>query len=58
MEQHNISMLEIKKVVLKHQLMRLHIELKKDVIDEEKVNFIRKDIYKLQDYIDNFYKNN
>lgn len=58
MEQNNISMLEIKKVVLKHQLMRLHIELKKDVIDEEKVNFIRKDIYKLQDYIDNFYKNN
>lgn len=48
-----VSMLKIKKVVLEHQLLRLQIELKKDILDENKISYLRKDIIKLQEYIEN-----
>ena len=48
-----VSMLKIKKVVLEHQLLRLQIELKKDILDENKISYLRKDIVKLQEYIEN-----
>jgi hypothetical protein len=51
--QKEISMLEIKKVVLDHQILRLKIALKQDVLDENKISYLRKDIIKLQEYIEN-----
>lgn len=51
--QTEISMLKIKKVVLEHQLLRLQIELKKDILDENKISYLRKDIIKLQEYVEN-----
>lgn len=48
-----VSMLKIKKVVLEHQLLRLQIELKKDILDENKISYLRKDIIKLQEYVEN-----
>ena len=48
-----VSMLKIKKVVLEHQILRLQIELKKDVLDENKISYLRKDIIKLQEYVEN-----
>ena len=48
-----VSMLKIKKVVLEHQLLRLQIELKKDILDENKISYLRKDIVKLQEYVNN-----
>lgn len=51
--QTEISMLKIKKVVLEHQILRLQIELKKDVLDENKIAYLRKDIVKLQEYVNN-----
>lgn len=51
--QTEISMLKIKKVVLEHQILRLQIELKKDVLDENKISYLRKDIIKLQEYVEN-----
>jgi len=56
MKQHNVSMMEIKKVVLNHQLWRLNYELRKDVVNENMVNFIRKDIQKLENDINEFKK--
>jgi hypothetical protein len=51
--QKEISMLDIKKVVLDHQILRLKIALNQDVLDENKISYLRKDIIKLQEYIDN-----
>lgn len=51
--QTEISMLKIKKVVLEHQILRLQIELKKDILDENKIAYLRKDIVKLQEYVNN-----
>jgi hypothetical protein len=51
--QHEISMLKIRKVVLHQQLLRLQIEMRKDILDENKIAFLRKDILKLQQYIKN-----
>jgi hypothetical protein len=51
--QTEISMLKIKKVVLEHQILRLQIELKKDILDENKISYLRKDIVKLQEYVNN-----
>jgi hypothetical protein len=48
-----VSMLKIKKVVLEHQILRLQIELKKDILDENKISYLRKDIVKLQEYVNN-----
>lgn len=48
-----VSMLKIKKVVLEHQILRLQIELKKDILDENKISYLRKDIIKLQEYVNN-----
>jgi hypothetical protein len=54
--QTEISMLDIKTMFLNHQLLRLQIELKKDILDENKISFLRKDITKLQEYINEFKK--
>jgi hypothetical protein len=54
--QTEISMLDIKTMFLNHQLLRLQIELKKDILDENKISFLRKDINKLQEYINEFKK--
>jgi hypothetical protein len=51
--QTEISMLKVKQVVLDMQMARLHIELKKQILDENKISFLRKDIQKLQKYIIN-----
>ena len=51
--QHEISMLKIRKVVLHQQLLRLQIEMRKDILDENKISFLKKDILKLQQYIKN-----
>jgi len=51
--QHEVSMLKIRKVVLHQQLLRLQIEMRKDILDENKIAFLRKDILKLQQYIKN-----
>jgi hypothetical protein len=51
--QHEVSMLKIKKVVLNQQLLRLQIEMRKDILDENKIAFLKKDILKLQQYIKN-----
>lgn len=51
--QHEVSMLKIRKVVLHQQLLRLQIEMRKDILDENKISFLRKDILKLQQYIKN-----
>jgi hypothetical protein len=51
-----ISMLDIKTMFLNHQLLRLQLELKKDILDENKISFLRKDITKLQEYINEFKK--
>jgi hypothetical protein len=51
--QHEVSMLKIRKVVLHQQLLRLQIEMRKDIPDENKIAFLRKDILKLQQYIKN-----
>lgn len=48
-----VSMLKIRKVVLEHQILRLQIELKKDILDENKIAYLRKDIIKLQEYVNN-----
>ena len=56
MEKTNVSMMEVKKVCLNHQLWRLNYELRKDVIDENMINFIRKDIQKLENDINEFQK--
>jgi hypothetical protein len=54
--QTEISMLDIKTMFLNHQLLRLQLELKKDILDENKISFLRKDINKLQEYINEFKK--
>jgi hypothetical protein len=46
-----ITMKMIKEVVLNLQKNRLKLELKRDVLDENKISFLRKDILKLQNYI-------
>lgn len=51
--QHEVSMLKVRKVVLHQQLLRLQIEMRKDILDENKISFLRKDILKLQQYIKN-----
>jgi bifunctional ADP-heptose synthase (sugar kinase/adenylyltransferase) len=51
--QHEVSMLKIRKVVLHQQLLRLQIEMRKDILDENKISFLKKDILKLQQYIKN-----
>jgi bifunctional ADP-heptose synthase (sugar kinase/adenylyltransferase) len=51
--QHEVSMLKIRKVVLHQQLLRLQIEMRKDILDENKIAFLKKDILKLQQYIKN-----
>jgi hypothetical protein len=51
-----ISMLDIKTMFLNHQLLRLQLELKRDILDENKISFLRKDITKLQEYINEFKK--
>jgi hypothetical protein len=56
MEKTNVSMMKIKQVCLNHQLWRLNYELRKDVINENMVNFIRKDIQKLEHDINEFKK--
>jgi|LakMenE01Jun11ns_1017448.scaffolds.fasta_scaffold9668666_3 hypothetical protein len=46
-----ITMKMIKQVVLDLQLSRLQLELKRDVLDENKIAYLRKDITKLQNQI-------
>jgi len=49
--QTEITMKMIKQVVLDLQLNRLKLELKQPILDENKISYLRKDIVKLQNYI-------
>ena len=54
-----VSMLDVKKLNLAHQLQVLEIEMQKQVKDWEKINFLNTDIAKMKNYIKCFnnYKN-